>query len=57
MKTLKITLALIGVMFLTVSGVQSDDVTNSNDPTINESSTSIHLIAHRKEKLKRPTKG
>lgn len=57
MKTLKITLALIGVLFLTVSGVQSEDVTNSNDPTINESSKAINLIAHKKEKIKRPTQG
>ncbi|MBV7269629.1 hypothetical protein [Winogradskyella luteola] len=56
MKTLKITLALVAIAMLTVSGVQSDKVVN-NEPTYKESSTHINLLAHKKNKLKAPTNG
>ena len=58
MKTLKITLALLAVMLLTVSGVQSDRVSvNDEDNTSVQKPTNIDLLAHRKAKLKIITKG
>mgnify|MGYP001048888814 CR=1 FL=1 len=56
MKTLKITLALVAVLVLTVSGVQSDNVVNS-EPTFKENSTHINLLAHKKNKIKAPANG
>ena len=56
MRTLKITLALLAIVVLTVSGVQSNDVVTDN-PTIKESSKTINLLAHKKAKLKVPTQG
>ncbi|WP_299366206.1 hypothetical protein [Winogradskyella sp.] len=55
MKTLKITLALVAIAMLTVSGVQSEKVVADNEPTYKESSTHIDLLAHRKSKLKTPS--
>ena len=51
MKTLKITLALVAVLVLTVSGVQSDNVVN-DEPTY-ETKTEYNIIVHGKEKLKK----
>ncbi len=56
MKTLKITLALVAITILTVSGVQSDKAVN-DQPTYQENSTHIDLLAHKKNKLKKPTHG
>lgn len=55
MKTLKITLALVAVLLLTVSGVQSENVTNDNEPTYKETKTTYDLTAHVKKK--RSTQG
>lgn len=52
MKTLKITLALVAVLLLTVSGVKSETVINkSNEPTLKEYSPK-DLLAIDKKKLK-----
>lgn len=51
MKTLKITLALVAVLVLTVSGVQSENVVVDNEPTY-KSYDNNNLIAHKREKAK-----
>jgi hypothetical protein len=56
MKTLKITLALAAVLLLTVSGVTSEDVSNSSDPAYKEYSPK-DLLAIEKTKLKIETRG
>jgi hypothetical protein len=53
MKTLKITLALVAVLLLTVSGVQSTDVLN-DEPTI-EAKSNFDLLATSKKKAAKPT--
>ena len=51
MKTLKITLALVAVLFLTVSGVRSEDVAvNDENPTYKKHAKYDYL-AHAKKKL------
>ncbi|GGW54986.1 hypothetical protein DFQ11_101413 [Winogradskyella epiphytica] len=59
MKTLKITLALVAVLLLTVSVVNRESVTTvaDVDTEIKERSTKIDLLAHRKTKLSVPTRG
>ena len=57
MKALKITLAIVAVTLLTVSGVKSENVANNIEPTYKEKSTHINLIAHKKDKIKAPTNG
>lgn len=53
MKTLKITFALVAVMLLTVSGVQSETVAvNDNEPTYKEYSNK-NLLVLEKKKLKK----
>lgn len=56
MKTLKITIALVAVLLLTVSGVKSDVVTvaNEENPTCKEY-TPKDLLAMDKKKLKLQT--
>ncbi len=54
MKTLKITLSLIAVLLLTVSGVKSEDVVNENEPTY-QTKTQNDIFAHNKTKLKKTT--
>jgi hypothetical protein len=57
MKTLKITLALVLVLFLTVSGAKSEDViANDENPTYQEHQ-SYDLLAHTKKKMKVQTQG
>ncbi|WP_412559816.1 hypothetical protein [Winogradskyella sp. MIT101101] len=57
MKTLKITLALVAIAMLTVSGVQSDQNDYVDTKTIKQE-TKINLIAHGKvKKLKMPSQG
>ncbi|MFK7833612.1 MAG: hypothetical protein AB8B52_10070 [Winogradskyella sp.] len=57
MKTLKITLALVAVLLLTVSGVNSDTVVvNENAATVKEYSPT-DLLAVNKKKLKLQTNG
>jgi len=52
MKTLKITLALVAVLLLTVSGVKSEtDTVNGDEPTYKEYDNN-DLIAHRRGKAK-----
>ena len=56
MKALKITLLLVAVLLLTVSGVQSDDaIAQDENTTINKNSKNYNLIAHGKMKLTRPS--
>ena len=55
MKTLKITLSLIAVLLLTVSGVKSEDVVN-DQPTY-ETKSNFDLLATNKTKLKKPSNG
>jgi hypothetical protein len=53
MKTLKITLALVAVALLTVSGVQSDKVvSNEGEPTYKDYSNK-NLVVLDKKKLKK----
>lgn len=54
MKTLKITLALIAALVLTVSGVQSDEIITTNKSDINQPSK-IDLLAHGKKKVRIPS--
>lgn len=57
MKTLKITLALVGVLLLTVSGVKSEDVKLADEqPTYKEYSNQ-NLLATTKKKLKLQSNG
>lgn len=56
MKTLKITLALVAIAMLTVSGVQSDKVVAENEPTYKEVK-SYDLVAHIRKKGKIKTQG
>ncbi|EDP71226.1 hypothetical protein FBALC1_02042 [Flavobacteriales bacterium ALC-1] len=56
MKTLKITLALVAVLVLTVSGVQSEEIIVTNNSDINQPSK-IDLLAHGKKKVKLPSQG
>ena len=51
MKTLKITLTLVAVLLLTVSGVKSEDVANNTEPTYKDYSPK-DLLATDKKKLK-----
>ncbi len=53
MKTLKITLLLAAVVLLTVSGQSSDTITN--DVQKDPSTTDVHLVAHKKAKIRIPT--
>lgn len=50
MKTLKITLALVAVLVLTVSGVQSENVAN-DEPTY-KTYDNDNPIAHKRDKAK-----
>lgn len=56
MKTLKITLALVAIAVLTVSGVQSDNVETGEKSNITHP-TKIDLLAHGKKEVKLPTQG
>lgn len=56
MKTLKITLALVAVLVLTVSGVQSETNLSSDQNEIKQS-TKIDLLAHTRKGAKLPTHG
>ncbi|WP_411767261.1 hypothetical protein [Winogradskyella sp. A3E31] len=56
MKALKITLLLVAVLLLTVSGVQSDSVAKEENPNYKEYSN-IDLLAIDKKKLKLETNG
>jgi hypothetical protein len=53
MKTLKITLMLVAILLLTVSGVKSDNVVNEK-PTY-ETKSNFDLIATNKKKMQKPS--
>jgi hypothetical protein len=53
MKSLKITLALVAIVMLTVSGVQSNDVA-SDQPTY-ETKSNFDLLATNKKKGAKPS--
>lgn len=55
MKALKITLALMAIVMLTVSGVKSENIVN-DEPTY-ESHNNFDLLAIDKKKLEKPTHG
>jgi hypothetical protein len=57
MKTLKITIALVAVLLLTVSGVKSETVAASNDEPTYKEQASYDLLAHTKKKTKVQTQG
>ncbi|MBU2927819.1 hypothetical protein [Winogradskyella psychrotolerans] len=57
MKTLKITLALLSVLLLTISGVQSESVIADNEEPTYESYENYDLMAHTKDKSKLKTNG
>jgi len=56
MRTIKITFALLAIVVLTVSGVQSNDIA-TDEPTFEQKSTDVDLLAHGKGQLKLPTRG
>ena len=56
MKTLKITLALVAIIVLTVSVVQSDKIVTDNEPTYKEYNE-MDLLATNKKKAKLETRG
>ena len=56
MKALKITLAIVAVTLLTVSGVKSENVAKDDQPTY-KSQTNYDLIAHNKDKAKLKPQG
>lgn len=55
MKTLKITLTLVAIALLTVSGVQSEDVVAENSDK--NQPAKIDLLAGGKKKVEIPTQG
>ena len=55
MKILKITLAIVAVLLLTVSGVRSEDVVN--DVPSYETKSNFDLLAIDKKKIVPPTQG
>jgi len=57
MKTLKITLLLLAVVLLTVSGQKSDLVNPENETTIKKHHTTYDLLAHAKDKRKIGSQG
>nr|WP_321227163.1 hypothetical protein [uncultured Psychroserpens sp.] len=56
MKTLKITLLLLAVLLLTVSGQSSDAVTDSSNPNV-KTYNKTDLLAHTKKGIKLPSNG
>lgn len=53
MKTLKITLALIAILLLTVSGTKPEAVSNNDEPNYKDyNNNSLVVIDRRKGKLK-----
>jgi len=57
MKTLKITLTLIAVALLTVSGVQSENAAVNEDQPTYKTHTTYDLVAHNKNKVKIKSQG
>ena len=56
MKTLKITLFLVAILILTLSGTSTDQVTNQ-EANVKQNSIDLNLLAHEKEKAKIETQG
>ncbi|MDG5490346.1 hypothetical protein [Psychroserpens sp. SPM9] len=57
MKTLKITLLLLAVLLLTVSGQTSDSIVDSTDTIEFKQHNKTDLLAHTKKGLKLPNNG
>ncbi len=57
MKTLKITLALMAIAMLTVSGVQSENLDIAKDQPTYEAGSNFDLLASNKKKLEKPSNG
>jgi len=57
MKTLKITLSLIAVLLLTVSGMKSEEVAANDENPTYKTHSNYDLIAHNKAKAKIKTQG
>ena len=56
MKALKITLAIVAVTILTVSGVKSENTILDNQE-VNKQTTKTDLLAHGKDKIEKPRNG
>lgn len=56
MKTLKITLLLLVILVLTLSGTSADQVTN-DEVNVKQNSIDLNLLAHNKMKAKIETQG
>ena len=54
MKTLKITLLLLAIILLTVSGQSSDTIKNDEANTYKKADTHYYLMAHTKDKISLP---
>jgi hypothetical protein len=54
MKTLKITLLLLAIVLLTVSGQSSDTLKNEETNAYKKADTHYNLLAHVKEKAELP---
>lgn len=57
MKTLKITLALVAIAMLTVSGVESDKIVSNNDAPTYKDYNNSKLVAIDRTKSKLKTQG
>jgi len=57
MKAVKITLLLVAVLLLTVSGVQSDAIAKEENPTYQKSKPNYNLLACDKKKIKVQSQG
>jgi len=54
MKTLKITLLLLAILLLTVSGQSSDTIKKDEANTYKKADTHYYLLAHLKDKITLP---
>lgn len=54
MKTLKITLLLLAIILLTVSGQSSDTIKNDEANTYKKAETHYYLLTHVREKAELP---
>jgi len=54
MKTLKITLLLLAIILLTVSGQSSDTIKNDEANTYKKTDTHYNLLVHNRDKIDLP---
>ncbi len=54
MKTLKITLLLLAILLLTVSGQSNDSLKNDETATYNKTDSHYYLLVHSKDKVQLP---